>query len=170
MKTEPTQFKIPTQTRAGFPVVDFTSIPNPKPTQPRLLPMIYKGIVKRPRGAGPMEVLWNELGKPSNYDAVDYWVDIKPLKPLAIGNIVKIADFGADMISESLLQFIKEREIYWDQLVKEHIYSVENLLDDANDLLEDEGTFYLLAIIDELKKLKEFLEPQELNYIRIIFH
>lgn len=84
---------------------------------------------------------------------------------IKINDIMRVADIPSGCISAQLFEAMRTNQTYTDEVLKEHIYSIEDLVDKAND----EESPWDRDLIRELDVLKISLDIKNLGYFRLIF-
>lgn len=88
------------------------------------------------------------------------------MSKITAANILKIVDVENSQLSAETKKYFQfeAAETYRDQVLKEHIYSIETLLDDYEEN-EDENA----EILQQLEEIKSLCTKKNAGYVRIIF-
>lgn len=85
-------------------------------------------------------------------------------------NVLPIVDIDSKEITSFALEQFKGNETYQDQVLNEHIYNIDSLLEHFDELEEMGGVLpFSLEFLTEVKSIKALCEENETCYFRIIF-
>jgi hypothetical protein len=81
-------------------------------------------------------------------------------------NILKVADIHYSQFSKAFIDFLdKQQPTYRDQILREHLYSVEDILEEESSQHEP----YPANITKPLAEIKTMLTELDCAYFRVVF-
>lgn len=75
-------------------------------------------------------------------------------------NVVKFVDIPSDKVTKRFLKQIEGRQTYSDQILKEHIYNIDDLTDADSEVVTTK----------ELTNISQLCHNMDCGYFRIIFN
>jgi len=80
-------------------------------------------------------------------------------------NILKIVDINYGQFSKGFIDFIElQQPTYRDQILREDLYSLENILEEQND-----NAPYPSDILDQLSEVGVLLKGLDCSYFRVVY-
>jgi len=88
------------------------------------------------------------------------------MSQITAANVFKVVDVEHSQLTDEAKKYFQfeAAETYRDQILKEHIYSIENLLDDYEEGEDESG-----EILQQLECIKKICTKKSAGYVRIIF-